>query len=128
MPAAATAREAGYRGLAAGEPSVEFVAKFRGEEVVKVTKFTFAGIVLQCNEGQLTVDNERAPLPAMEVKDNEFSDRFTSVSTSVKAAGKFSKKGKRAEGTLRIKGDFTAQGGTPVTDCDSGKVRWSAGS
>ena len=128
FPAGAIAGEATYRGLPAAEPSVEFVAKIRDGNVVKVTKFKFFNIVLQCNEGQLIVDNDRSPLPGMKVEDNRFSDRFTSNNgQQVKATGKFTNKGKQAAGTLRVKGDFEASDGTLLTDCDSGKVKWEAG-
>jgi hypothetical protein len=109
-------------------PSVEFTAKIRDGEVVKVSKFKFFDIVLQCDEGTLVVNNNRSPLPAMAVDDNRFGDTFTSNNgQKVKASGKFSNHGKRAEGNLRVQGDFTDQAGTPLTNCDSGKVSWKAG-
>ena len=127
LPAVAIAKEATYRGLPAAEPSVQFAVRIKDGEVKKVTKFRFFGIVLQCDQGQLTVDNDQAPLPAIDVKKDEFSERFASTNNqTVKVTGEFSKQGKRAEGTLRIKGDFTTQDGTLVTNCDSAKVGWKA--
>jgi hypothetical protein len=129
VPASAGAGETSYRGLAADEPSVSFTAKLRDDDPVKVTKFKFFNILLACNEGQILVDNERSPLPAMKVENNRFGDRFTSTSgQEVKVSGKFTNKGRKAEGTLRVKGDFVASDGTPLTGCDSGRVRWVTGS
>jgi hypothetical protein len=127
VPAVASADRVELRGTG-GAPFVSFTAKFVGDEVAKVTKFKFFDIVLLC-DGDLTlvVDNDRSPLPAMKVKDDEFGDRFTSNNgQKVKVEGKFSKGGKVAEGTLRIKGDFTDPNGQALTNCDSGKVKWTA--
>jgi hypothetical protein len=128
LPASAGAGETTYRGLAAGEPSVSFTAKLRDDDPVKVTKFKFFNILLDCNEGQILVDNDRSPLPAMKVEDNRFGDRFTTTNgQAVKVSGKFTNKGRKAEGTLRVQGDFVASDGALLTGCDSGKVRWVTG-
>jgi hypothetical protein len=109
-------------------PSVEFTAKIRAGKVVKVSKFKFFDILLQCDQGTLVVNNDRSPLPAMAVDDNRFGDTFTSNNgQKVKVSGKFSNHGNRAEGNLRVRGDFTDQAGTLLTNCDSGKVSWKAG-
>lgn len=109
-------------------PSVEFTAKIRDGKVVKVSKFKFFDIVLRCDQGALIVHNRRSPLPGMAVDDNRFGDTFTADNgQKVKASGKFSDHGNRAEGKLRVQGDFTDQAGTLLTNCDSGRVRWRAG-
>jgi hypothetical protein len=110
-------------------PSVEFTAKLRDGKVVKVSKFKFFDILLQCDQGTLVVSNNRSPLPGMAVDDNRFGDTFRSDNgQKVKVSGKFSRQGSRAEGSLRVQGDFTDQAGTLFTNCDSGKVSWKAGS
>ena len=127
LPASAAASQSEFRG-AAPEPSVGFIAKIVDDEVIQVKKFRFFDIVLDCDGGlQIVVDNNSSPLPKMGVNDNKFGDTFTSNNgQKVKVNGKFSKHGKVAEGTLRITGDFTDQNGQLLTNCDSGKVSWTA--
>jgi hypothetical protein len=109
------------------KPTVGFTAVIRNGEVIKVKKFKFFDIPLQCDQGVLVVNNNSAPLPQMGVSKNEFGDTFTSTSgQKVKVSGKFSHHGKSAEGNLRITGDFVDQNGAPATNCDSGKVHWEA--
>ena len=125
--ATAGAETQSYRGLEA-QPRVGFVAKIVNGDVVSVKKFTFYDIALACDLGQTpVVDNDGSPLPKMIVNNNgRFGDTFTSNNgQSVKVSGKFTSN-KRAEGTLRITGDFIDQAGGALTNCDSGKVQWVA--
>ena len=127
-PAAAAADTATFKGLAAPKPSVGFTAKIVNGDVVSVKQFRFYDIVLACDNAQtLTVNNQAAPLPKMIVNNNgRFGDSFTSNNgQKVDVSGKFTSN-KRAEGKLRVTGDFVDQTGVSLTNCDSGKVSWVA--
>ncbi len=43
-----------------------------------MNKFKFFDVPLQCDQGTLVVNNNRAPLPGMPVDDNHFGDTFIS--------------------------------------------------
>ncbi len=111
------------------QPGVSFIAKLRGNEVISVKKFTFFDIALQCDQGILEgVENRGEPLPKMGVSNNRFDDTFTGGNgQKVEVSGKFSNKGEKAEGKLRIRGDFPDPNGVAFTNCDSGKIQWKAG-
>jgi hypothetical protein len=125
VPAAAPAAErTEFRGTLP-QAAVEFQAVSVNGDIVKVNKFKFFDVALQCDEGIVLVSRDR-PLPAMKVnKRNRFGETFDfKGAEEVKVGGKITDRGTQAHGTLRVKGNFTVED-VRYANCDSGKVRWA---
>ena len=125
VPATAAAAErTEFRG-ALPQAAVEFQAISVDGDIVKVNKFKFFDVALQCDEGVVLVSRTR-PLPAMRVnRRNRFDATFDfQGAEEIKVGGKITNGGREAHGTLRVKGNFTVDGAR-YNNCDSGKVRWA---
>jgi hypothetical protein len=123
-PTAAAAERIQLKGLGP-EPSVSLQVVILNGKVVKVNKFKFFNIPVQCDEGVLFVTRSKA-LPAMGVnKKNRFRATFDFPGAEeVRVAGKVTDGGRASHGSLRVQGNFTDQG-VRFNNCDSGKVKWA---
>jgi hypothetical protein len=104
----------------AARPSfpLSFVGIYKNGTPVKVKKFQFAGAPVQCAQG-LTSYSTPKPLPAMKVKNREFSGTFENKGTKVRVTGKYKRNLQKVTGTLKVTGKVGS-----YTDCASGKMTW----
>ena len=108
---------------AAAGPSfpIGFIGVYKPDGTpVKVKKFQFGNAPVQCAEGATSYSTPK-PLPALKVKDREFSGTFENKGTKVRVTGKYKRNLKKVTGTLKISGRV---GG--YTNCTSGKMDWKA--
>ena len=105
--------------------TVRFVTKVKRGKTVKVRRFVFNHVPLECDDGASTVGDVGTPPPAMKVnKRHRFHGNFTSSGGGkhLHIDGKITRHGRKARGRLRVRGDF----GGGATNCDTGTDRWSA--
>ena len=124
-PTAAAADRVELKGLGP-EPHVELQVVILNGKPIKVNKFKFFDIPVNCNEGGLYVTRNKA-LPPMGVnKRNRFGATFDfQGAEEVKIKGKITDGGNSSKGSIRVRGNFTVDG-VQYTNCDSGKVKWKA--
>lgn len=114
-----------YEGTVDEGGTTRFVTKVRHGETIKVRQFVFKHVPMQCDDGPSTVDDVGTPPPAMRVNArHRFQGNFSSAGgrKHLHIDGKLKHHGRKAEGTLRVRGDF----GGSATNCDTGRDHWSA--
>lgn len=114
-----------YKGELEGGGSISLRLNAKGDPVVD--KVFMSRVPVACNEGQATIGyyEVRGSTPLLTRR--KFSVRAND-GTGGKAfvKGKFSRKFKRVSGRARLYGKYAAGGGAVVTECDSGKVPYTA--
>jgi hypothetical protein len=123
--AVAFANKRHYFGSVQEGGTVKFATKVRGDETVKVKRFIFKRVPMECDNGPSTVGDAGSPPPAMRVNDEgEFRGRFTSPNgrKHLRIRGSFRDQDGRARGILRVWGNF----GSGATNCNTGKTHWRA--
>ena len=114
-----------YHGSVEGGGDLNFVAKARNGDAVKVKRFVFKRVPMECDDGASTVGDAGSPPPPMRLDDeNRFRGRFTSPSGGkhLRIRGRLTDGEQKAHGRLRVWGDF----GGSSTNCNTGKVSWRA--
>ena len=105
--------------------AVRFATKVRDGETIKVKRFVFKRVPMQCDDGPSTVDNVGTPPPPMRVNDeHRFRGNFESANgrKHLRIRGKLTNDDERARGTLRVWGDF----GGGATNCNTRRTHWRA--
>ena len=123
--AVAFANTRNYHGSVDGGGRLNFEAKVRDGEAVKIKRFVFRRVPMECDDGASTVGDVGSPPPPMRLDDeNRFGGSFTSASgrKHLRIRGRLTDGEERAQGRLRVRGDF----GGSATNCDTGKVQWRA--
>jgi hypothetical protein len=114
-----------YHGNVNGGGKLRFETKVRDGETVKVRRFVFRRVPMECDDGASTVRNVGSPPPPMRVNDNgRFHGDFRSANgrKRLRIHGRFKDDDQKARGTLRITGNF----GGGSTNCDTSRTRWRA--
>ena len=114
-----------YHGSVNGGGSLKFKTKVRHGETIKVKRFVFKRVPMECDDGASTVGYAGDPPPPMRVNHNHrFHGDFTSANgrKRLRIHGRFRDDDQKARGTLRVTGDF----GGGSTNCDTGRTRWRA--
>jgi hypothetical protein len=114
-----------YRGAVEEGGSVRFETKVRNGEPIKVRRFVFNRVPMECDDGASTVGDVGTPPPAMRVNaEHRFHGDFTSAQgrKRLRIRGRFRDGERKARGTLRVWGDF----GGGATNCDTGRTHWRA--
>ena len=125
LSAVAVAAVRHYNGTVEGGGTLRFVTKVRHSETIKVRRFVFKHVPMHCDDGASTVGDVGTPPPAMRVNaQHRFHGNFTSGAgrKHLHIDGELKHHDRKAEGTLRVRGDF----GGSATNCDTGKDDWSA--
>jgi hypothetical protein len=125
FPATIIASIRHYEGTVDGGGITRFVTKVRHGETIKVKRFVFNHVPMQCDDGASTVGDVASPPPAMRVNArHRFHGSFTSGGGSrhLHIQGRLRHQDERARGFLRVRGDF----GGGATNCDTGKAHWHA--
>ena len=114
-----------YHGSVKGGGTLRFVTKVRHGETIKVRRFVFNHVPMECDDGASTVGDVGTPPPPMRVNArHRFHGNFSSAGgrKHLHIDGKLKHHGRKAEGTLRVRGDF----GGSSTNCDTGMDHWRA--
>ena len=114
-----------YHGKVAGGGELRLVTKVRDGETIKVKRFIFNRVPMECDDGASTVGDVGTPPPPMRVnEEHRFHGDFNSPSGAkrLRIRGRLKNDDEKARGTLRVTGDF----GGGSTNCDTGKTRWRA--
>ena len=114
-----------YHGNVDGGGKLNFEAKVRDGDAVKIKRFVFNRVPMECDDGASTVGDVGSPPPPMRLDDeNRFSGRFTSPSgrKHLRIRGRLTDGEEKARGRLRVRGDF----GGSATNCDTGRTQWRA--
>jgi len=125
LSAVAVAAVRHYHGTVQAGGTLRFVTKVRHGKTIKVRRFVFKHVPMQCDNGASTVGNVGTPPPAMRVNaQHRFHGNFTSAAgrKHLHIDGKLKHHARKAKGTLRVRGDF----GGSATSCDTGKDDWRA--
>ena len=125
FPATIIAGVRHYEGTVDGGGTTRFVTKVRQGETIKVQRFVFNHVPMECDDGASTVGDVGTPPPAMRVNArHRFHGTFTSGhgSRHLHVEGRLRNQDQEARGILRVRGDF----GGGATSCDTGKDHWSA--
>ena len=114
-----------YHGSVEGGGDLNFATKVRGDDAVKVKRFVFRQVPMECDDGASTVGDAGSPPPPMRIKEeNRFRGSFTSPSgrKHLRIRGRLTDGEQEARGRLRVWGDF----GGSSTNCNTGRVSWRA--
>ena len=114
-----------YEGTVDEGGITRFVTKVRHGETIKVQRFVFNHVPMQCDDGASTVGDVGSPPPAMPVNArHRFHGTFTSGHgrQHLHIEGRLRHHDRRARGILRVRGDF----GGGSTHCDTGMDDWRA--
>lgn len=114
-----------YHGTVDEGGIVRFKTKVRDGETVKVKRFVFNRVPMECDDGASTVGNVGTPPPKMRVnEEHRFRGKFASAHgrKHLRIRGRLRDDDQNANGTLRVTGDF----GGAATNCDTGRVHWRA--
>jgi hypothetical protein len=114
-----------YHGSVNGGGNLKFKAKVRDGETVKVKRFVFKRVPMECDDGASTVGYAGNPPPPMRVNQNgRFHGDFRSANgrKRLRIHGEVKDDDQKARGALRVTGDF----GGGSTNCDTGRTRWRA--
>jgi hypothetical protein len=114
-----------WHGSVSGGGGLKFNTKVRDGETIKVKRFVFRRVPMQCDDGASTVGYAGNPPPAMRVNENHrFSGNFPSANgrKRLRIRGQLRDNDQKARGWLRVTGDF----GGSSTNCDTGRTRWRA--
>jgi hypothetical protein len=125
FPATIIASIRHFEGTVREGGTTRFVTKVQHGETVKVRQFVFNHVPMQCDDGASTVGDVGTPPPAMRVNSHhKFHGNFTSSGgrKQLHISGRIKHHGRKARGTLRVKGDF----GGGATNCDTGRDHWRA--
>jgi hypothetical protein len=126
LATAALANTRSFSGRFQGGGTVSFQAKFRHGEAVKVRQgWAWANLPVPCRGPHQTTSNAHFTF-AMPVNDKR---KFRGVGFAQSGArksraavrGRFSRSGRRAHGTFRLRGNVNGQ-----PECDTGHVVWHA--
>jgi hypothetical protein len=112
-----------YHGTVKEGGNLKFQTKVRDGETLKVKRFVFKRVPMQCDNGASTVGDAGTPPPAMRVGDKgRFHGDFTSANgrKRLRIHGRFRDDDQKARGTLRVTGNF----GGGATNCDTGRAHW----
>ena len=123
--AAAVASIRHYHGHVREGGSLKFRTKVRDDETIKVKRFVFNRVPMECDNGASTVGDRGSPPPPMRVnQEHRFHGDFTSGNghKRLRIRGRLRHHDQKARGTLRVTGDF----GGGATHCDTGKTHWHA--
>jgi hypothetical protein len=114
-----------YHGRIAGDAAIRFKAVVRHGEIVKVRGILWRRLPIHCNQGRFRFRGDFDG-DAFPVNDSEFRASGTGGGTTyvshARVVGRFTKHGRRAHGTVRVRGGLDAH----HTDCHSGIRRWWA--
>ena len=114
-----------YHGTVEEGGSLKFRTKVRDDETIKVKRFVFKNVPMECDDGASTVGDAGTPPPPIRVNDeHRFHGDFTSANgrKRLRIHGRFKDDDQKARGTLRVTGNF----GDGTTNCDTGKTHWHA--
>jgi len=114
-----------YHGTVKEGGKLRFETKVRDHETIKVKRFVFKRVPMECDNGASTVGDVGSPPPAMRVnREHRFHGDFTSGNgrKRLRIHGKLRDDDQKARGTLRVTGDF----GGGATNCDTGRAHWRA--
>jgi hypothetical protein len=114
-----------YHGAVDGGGSLRFKTKVRHGETIKVKRFVFNHVPMECDNGASEVGDVGSPPPPMRVnQEHRFHGDFTSGNgrKRLRIRGKLRRHDRKARGILRVTGDF----GGGATNCHTGKTRWRA--
>ena len=114
-----------YHGAVREGGNLRFETKVRDGETIKVKRFVFNRVPMQCDDGASTVGDVGSPPPAMRVnQEHRFHGDFTSGNgrKRLRIRGRLSHHDQKARGILRVSGDF----GGGATNCATGKTHWRA--
>jgi hypothetical protein len=124
FPATIIAGVRHYEGTVAEGGTVRFVTKVRHGDTVKVKRFVFNRVPMECDNGTSTVSDVGTPPPPMKVNDrHKFHGSFDSGGgrKHLYIRGKLRRHDRKATGILRVTGDFR----DGATNCNTGKAHWS---
>jgi hypothetical protein len=125
LPATLMAGTRHYEGTVQEGGTVRFATKVRHGETIKVKRFVFNRVPMECDNGTSTVNDVGTPPPAMKVNDrHKFHGSFESGGgrKHLYIRGKLKRHDRKAKGVLRVTGDFRGA----ATNCNTGKTHWSA--
>jgi hypothetical protein len=125
LAAVAVASIRHYHGHVREGGNLKFKTKVRDDETIKVKRFVFKNVPMECDNGASTVGDAGTPPPPMPVNDeHRFHGNFTSLNgrKHLRIHGRFKDDDQKARGTLRVTGNF----GGGATNCDTGKTHWRA--
>ena len=125
FPATIIAGVRHYDGTVHEGGTVRFVTKVRQGETVKVKRFVFNHVAMECDNGTSTVSDVGTPPPPMKVNNrHKFHGSFDSGGgrKHLYIRGKLKRHDRKAVGILRVTGDFRGA----ATNCNTGKAHWSA--
>jgi hypothetical protein len=125
FPATIIANIRHFEGTVHEGGTLKFVTKVRHGKTIKVKRFVFNHVPMQCDDGASTVGDVGTPPPAMRVnRRHKFHGSFTSGGglKHLRVRGRLKHHDQKAVGILRVTGDF----GGASTNCDTGKDHWSA--
>lgn len=125
LAAVAVASIRHYHGAVKEGGNLRFKTKVQDGETIKVKKFIFNRVPMECDDGASTVGDTGTPPPPMRVnRRHRFHGDFTTPNgrKRMRIRGRFRDDDQKARGTLRVTGDF--RGG--ATNCDTGRVHWHA--
>jgi hypothetical protein len=113
-----------YHGRIAGDAAIRFKTVVSRGEIVKVRGILWRHLPIHCSQGRFRFRGDFDG-DAFSVSDSEFRASGTGGTTYVSHArvvGHFTKHGRRAHGTVWVRGGLDAN----HTDCHSGTRRWWA--
>jgi hypothetical protein len=125
FPATLVAGVRHYDGTVQEGGTVRFVTKVRHGDAVKVKRFVFNHVPMECDNGTSTVNDVGTPPPPMKVNDrHKFHGSFDSAGgrKHLYIRGKLKRHERKAVGVLRVTGDFRGD----ATNCNTGKTHWRA--
>jgi hypothetical protein len=117
-PSAASA--ASYAGSFPDGGALSFKTVTRNGKIVRVKGFAWSDVPVTCKQGDFTYTST---LPySLRVSSRLFSATAYDVGLVESVSGRFTNKGRKANGTLRVYGTL----GLGQTNCSTGKIAWSA--
>jgi hypothetical protein len=130
LPPAAAAGTRSFHGVAGSTGTVDFKAKVKDGKPVKVRGspnsqgFTWEGVPIECETGSVPGGEVAGHFRfSIKVTHRRFRAKGSDGYTTARVRGRFRRSGRRARGTLRLRGDFPS---FDASGCDTGKVRWRA--
>jgi hypothetical protein len=114
-----------YHGSVNGGGTLRFLTKVHHGETIKVRRFVFNHVPMECDNGASTVGDVGTAPPPMRVNArHRFHGNFTSAAgrKHLHIDGRLKHHDRKAVGSLRVRGDF----GGGSTHCDTGMDDWRA--
>ncbi len=122
LPAQAVAKTKTYTGKADPSGDVVFKLKKKKHKKPKVKDFTFLSVPITCAEGTATTSGKLNF--SVKVKNGDFTAVGERADGSASVFGHVS--GGNASGTLQVLGAAPIDNDGTGTNCDTGKLSWSA--